>query len=250
VHPVLFRLGNIEFYSYGLMIGIGFVAGIWLASKRAEKKGIDPDSMFWLFVLLLAAGMVGGRLFHVVLNTWYYQDWRSVLDTRNGGLSIHGVLVGGALALAAYARSKEARFLDLADLLAPSVALGQAIGRIGCFMSGCCYGVETSGTWGFYTRFAPGLRHPYQIYESLANFILVVAVIRVSDKTKVSGTAFWTYVAGYSGIRFFLEFFRDNDSYLWGLSYGQWTSLAGLAAALVIVIYSRAKSRSQVPQAE
>ncbi len=250
MHPVLFRLGNIEFFSYGLMIGIGFVAGVWLATKRAEAKGIDPDSMFGLFLLLLAGGMVGGRLFHVVMNTWYYQDWRSVLDTRNGGLSIHGVLVGGAIALAAYARSKEARFLDLADLLAPSVALGQAIGRIGCFLSGCCYGIETSGVWGFYTRFAPGLRHPYQIYESLANFALVGVILRVSAKARAPGIAFWTYVAGYSGMRFFLEFFRDNDSYLSGLSYGQWTSLVALAAALALVSYGKSKSRSGAPQGE
>ena len=208
------------------MIGLGFIAGVWVASKRAQMKGIDPDSLFWFFMVLLAGGVVGGRLFHIALNSWYYTDWRSVLDTRNGGLSIHGVLLGGTIAAAAYSRFRSVRFVDLVDLVAPSVALGQAIGRIGCFLSGCCYGIETSGTWGFNTRFAPGLRHPYQLYESVADLALFVVLLSLGKKVKFSGGLFLVYAFGYSMIRFFLEFFRDNDSYALGLSYGQWGSLA------------------------
>ncbi len=243
MHPVFFKIGNVEFFSYGLMVGIGFLAGVWLASKRAFHKGLDPDSLFWLFILLLAGGVAGGRLFHIVMNTGYYRDWRSVLDTRNGGFSIHGVLVGGAVSLAAYARSKDVRFLDLADLLAPSVALGQGFGRIGCFLAGCCYGVETSGTWGFCTRFAPGLRHPYQLYESAFDFALVAVLLAVSPKAKEAGTTFWVYVAAYAGGRFFLEFFRDNDAHFKGLSYGQWVSLLGFVASLAAILYGSAKAK-------
>ncbi len=244
--PILFKLGNVEFYSYGLMIGIGFVLGVWLAQKRAKEKGVDPDSLFWLFVLLLVGGVVGGRLFHLLMNIDYYQDWRGVLDTRNGGLSIHGVLFGGVICLLAYVRTKKVSFLELADLLAPSVALGQGIGRIGCFLSGCCYGVKTSGNWGFHTRFVPGLRHPYQLYESVADLLLVAAILSVSGKSKLQGAAFFTYIAGYSGVRFFLEFFRDNESYVRGLSYGQWVSLAVFATTIIFAYAGKLKQKNKV----
>ncbi len=241
MYPVLFELGPLSFFSYGLMIGLGFIAGVWVASKRAQMKGIDPDSLFWFFMVLLAGGVVGGRLFHIALNSWYYTDWRSVLDTRNGGLSIHGVLLGGTIAAAAYSRFRSVRFVDLVDLVAPSVALGQAIGRIGCFLSGCCYGIETSGTWGFNTRFAPGLRHPYQLYESVADLALFVVLLSLGKKVKFSGGLFLVYAFGYSMIRFFLEFFRDNDSYALGLSYGQWGSLAAALVAAGVYVYLSAK---------
>ena len=241
MYPVLFELGPLSFYSYGLMIGLGFIAGVLVASKRAQMKGIDPDSLFWFFMVLLAGGVVGGRLFHIILNSWYYSDWKAVLDTRNGGLSIHGVLLGGIIAAAAYSRFRSVKFAELTDLSVPGVSLGQAIGRIGCFLSGCCYGVETSGAWGFATRFAPGLRHPYPLYESAADFILFLGLLALGKKIKVSGGLFLSYVFGYSMIRFILEFARDNDSYVLGLSYGQWGSLAAALVALGAYVYLAAK---------
>ena len=97
MHPVLFTIGGIEFYSYGLMIGIGYVLGVLVAVKRAEAKGIDPDSLLGFFVLILVSGVTGGRLFHIALNTWNYPDLKSVFRLQDGGLSIHGVLFGGLL---------------------------------------------------------------------------------------------------------------------------------------------------------
>jgi phosphatidylglycerol:prolipoprotein diacylglycerol transferase len=243
MHPILFTLGEFEFYTYGLMIGIGFVAGVWVASKRAEQKGIDPDSLFWLFIALLAGGVLGGRIFHVALNSWAYLDWASFLDTREGGLSIHGVLIGGALSLALYAKAKKLSFLELGDVLAPSVALGQGIGRIGCLFSGCCYGIVTSGSWGVRTRFAPGLRHPFQLYESIADLILFILLLQLAKRIDVKGGLFLTYVTGYSCIRFFLEFVRANDSHLAGLSYAQWAS--AVAAVVSIMLYQVLKNRSK-----
>lgn len=244
MYPVLFELGPITFYSYGLMIGLGFVAGVLVASKRAEMKGIDPDSLFWFILALLAGGVVGGRLFHIALNSWHYTDWKSVLDTRNGGLSIHGVLMGGLVAAAAYSRFRLTKLTELLDLVVPGVALGQAIGRIGCLLSGCCYGMETSGTWGFATRFAPGLRHPYPLYESVADFLLFLTLIALAKRIRVSGGLFLVYAFGYSVIRFFLEFVRDNSAYVLGLSYAQWGSLAAALVALGVYVYVTAKEKS------
>lgn len=242
MHPVLFRIGSLTFYTYGLLLGLGFAAGVIVSSKRAERSGIDPDSLFWFFVLLLIGGVVGGRVVHIALNSWYYTDWRSIVDTRQGGLSIHGVLLGGTASALAYSRRKEIAFGRIADVIAPGVILGQAIGRIGCFFSGCCYGVETSGSWGFLTRYAPGLRHPYQLYESAADFALFGVLLFLSSRIPFRGGLFATYVFGYSCLRFALEFFRDNDEYYAGLSYGQWGSLLGIAAGIAIYAWFRRHS--------
>jgi len=228
VHPILFTIGSLTLYTYGLMLGLGFAAGVWVSSRRAEKRGMNPDSLFWLFILLLVGGVAGGRLFHILLNLQYYRDFLSIIDTREGGLAIHGVLIGGFISAFLYARARKMQFATLLDIVAPGLVLGQAIGRIGCFFSGCCYGIETSGTWGALTRFAPGLRHPYQLYESAADFALFAALLWLSGRIDFEGGLFATYVTAYSGSRFILEFLRDNDGYLAGLSYGQWASLAGV----------------------
>ena len=138
--PVLFTIGGIKFYSYGLMVGLGYVLGARIAVSMARKKGINPDSLFDFFLLLFVAGVLGGRLLHVALNPAVYQDLRAVFDLRDGGLSIHGVLLGGLLAVILYCRVKKVRLGLLLDVVVPGVALGQSIGRWGCLFNGCCYG--------------------------------------------------------------------------------------------------------------
>ncbi len=245
MHPVLFSVGPLTFYSYGLLLGLGFAAGVYVSSRRAESRGLNPDSLFWMFILLLVGGVIGGRLFHVALNTWYYKDLLSILDTREGGLSIHGVLIGGALTAVLYSRVKKIPFGKLTDIVAPGLVLGQGIGRIGCFFSGCCYGIETSGSWGVLTRFAPGLRHPYQLYESAADLTLFVVLLVLSGRIAFTGGLFATYVGTYSALRFVLEFLRDNDGYLLGLSYGQWASLFGVLLGAAMFVFFRKGSQAR-----
>ncbi len=247
MHPVLFTIGGIEFYSYGLMIGIGYVMGVLVAIKRAESKGIDPDSLLGFFVLILAFGVAGGRLFHIALNTWNYRGLKSVFDLQGGGLSIHGVLFGGILSAAAYSYFKKVNPAKLLDVVAPSVALGQAIGRIGCLFSGCCYGIPTNGNWGVLSRFAPGLRHPYPVYESIADFFLFLALIKVSGNIRVDGGLTLLYLSGYSIIRFFLEFFRSGDNYFLGLTQGQWLSAVLVGVCLGLYVYLKRKAGTEEP---
>ncbi len=243
--PVLFTIGGIEFYSYGLMVGIGYVLGVTVASNMARKKGVDPDSLFELFIMLLLAGVAGGRLLYVALNTRDYHTWQSVFDVRDGGFSIHGVLISGMIALGSYCRFKKLRFGLLFDIMAPGVALGQSIGRIGCLLSGCCYGILTNGQWGVLTRFAPGLRHPYPIYESIANFILFAILLKLFDSIAFEGGLFLIYISGYAVIRFFLEFFRESGAFMFGLSQAQWVSIALLGTSLVIYVYGNRKRRKR-----
>ncbi|MBE3519772.1 MAG: prolipoprotein diacylglyceryl transferase [Firmicutes bacterium] len=244
VHPVIFRIGNVEFYSYGLMLGLGYVAGVLVASWMARKRGIDPDSLFWFFVLLLVAGVAGGRIAYVALYPWYYRDGLlSALNIRDGGLSMHGVLAGGIAAVAAYAKTKKIPMPRLLDIIAPGIIIGQSIGRIGCYLNGCCYGIPTEGTWGCMTRYAPLLRHPYQLYESGADFLIFLGLLWLSSRVKREGDLFLAYLGSYSFARFFLEFFRDNESYVFGLSYGQVASAALVVLSLVLAFIGKRQAR-------
>ncbi|MBP8620283.1 MAG: prolipoprotein diacylglyceryl transferase [Firmicutes bacterium] len=233
VHPVLFTIGEVEFYSYGLMIGIGLVLGLILASREMERRGMNPDEFFMFFILIIVCGIAGGRLFHVVLNKENYTNLISILDLRGGGLAIHGVLFGGLVAAIAYSIVKKIPPGTLLDPIVPSVALGQGFGRIGCFLNGCCYGIPTNSDWGVLTRYAPGLRHPYQLYESAANFLLFAGLMKLSRKTDSRGVVTLAYISGYSTIRFCLEFFRDSEKNLFGLSSAQILSVILLALSLL-----------------
>ncbi len=246
VHPVLITIGNIELYSYGFMIGLGVILGLIIASKRMEQAGLNPDDFFSFFVIIIICGIVGGRLIHVVLNKSSYPTFKSVLDLREGGFAIHGVLLGGLLGSLAYCIAKRVRPGTLLDIIVPSVALGQSLGRIGCFLNGCCYGIPTNGNWGVQTRYAPGLRHPYQLYESAADFLLFLGLMRLSKKTDTRGVVTLAYVFGYSLIRFSLEFFRDSEKILFGLSSAQWLSLVLLAASLLLYLLVKKRTAKTV----
>ena len=170
----------------------------------ALKKGVDPDSLFDFFILLFVAGVLGGRLLHMALNPASYQDLQAVLDLRDGGLSIHGVLLGGLIAVIVYCHVKKVRLGQLLDIVVPGVALGQSIGRWGCLFNGCCYGTLTGGAWGVLTRYAPGLRHPYPIYESMLDFLLFILLLKMSERVKFDGVClvyFWICVYSFQVFR-------------------------------------------------
>ena len=149
MRPVIFTIGGVEFYSYGLMVGLGYVLGALVAMRMARKKGVDPDSLLGFFLLLFVSGVLGGRLLHMALNPAGYPDLKTVLDLRDGGLSIYGVLMGGIIAVGVYCRVKRVRLGRLFDIVVPGVALGQSIGRWGCLLNGCCYGRLTGDGWEY-----------------------------------------------------------------------------------------------------
>ncbi|HHT85261.1 MAG: prolipoprotein diacylglyceryl transferase [Bacillota bacterium] len=242
MRPVIFTIGGVEFYSYGLMVGLGYVLGALVAMRMARKKGVDPDSLLGFFLLLFVSGVLGGRLLHMALNPAGYPDLKTVLDLRDGGLSIYGVLMGGIIAVGVYCRVKRVRLGQLFDIVVPGVALGQSIGRWGCLLNGCCYGRLTGDGWGVLTRYAPGLRHPYPVYESVADFLLFALLLRMSERVPFEGGLFLIYMAGYSGIRFALEFFRDSHTFVAGLSHAQWFSALLFAASLGAFAYLKRKT--------
>lgn len=235
MHPILFHLGTLEVRSYGVMIVVGFVLAVWWAMRVAPRYGIDPEQILDFVLLTALGGIVGARLVYVAL------DWRDFLSQPvhilyfwEGGLSFHGAVIGGGLAVAFLAQRKGIPFLRLADVLAPSVALAYAVGRIGCFLGGCCYGVPTDVPWAcsFRDPFNPHIHtppsHPTQIYASLSNLLIFALLARMQKPPHPTGKVFWAYLVLYGVYRFVVEFWRigaTSTVLALGLSDAQWVSI-------------------------
>lgn len=174
MHPVAFRLGSFEVYTWGVLFAAGVLIGVLVAERNARRLGMAPYLYLEGIPYVIVAAAVGARLPYVATE-WrnYAVDFRRLLYFREGGFSLYGGLAGGVLAAWLFAR--RARKVSVAAYLdggSPGIALATAVSRVGCFLNGCCWGVLTGGTWGARTRFAPGLRHPAQLYEAALDLVL------------------------------------------------------------------------------
>jgi phosphatidylglycerol---prolipoprotein diacylglyceryl transferase len=219
VHPVGFHLGPFTVHWYGVFVAFGFLIGLWNASRRGAKVGIQPEKIYDIGLWLIVGGILGGRIVHVI--TYWQSDYANkpiweIFAIHHGGLVYYGGLIGASLGGILYARVKKLPVWKLADVLAPSLALGYAIGRIGCLMNGCCYGERCDLPWAI--RFPQthdthgALVHPTQIYESLLNLILFVAMARFFWRRKFDGHVFGVYLMCYAIARSIVEVFRGDYS--------------------------------------
>ncbi len=217
MHPVLFRIGPLTIHTYGVLIAAAFLVGITLAAREGKRKGIDPERMMDLGLYILIAAIVGSRLFQVAVEYKYFsQHPLEIIKIWKGGLAFYGGFIGAVFTGVWYLRKHDMPVWKVADALAPSIALGQAIGRLGCFSAGCCYGLPTSLPWGV-TFTAPGTLaipgiplQPTQLYESFSTLLLFAVLWALRKKMKIEGQLFWIYVMSYSVIRFTIEFFRGD----------------------------------------
>ncbi|MCC2671525.1 MAG: lgt, partial [Armatimonadetes bacterium] len=157
--PHLVQIGPFTLYSFGLMVILGFGAGLWLAARLAQRRGLDGDAFLDAAVVILFAGVAGARLLFVALNwkTFSTQLWQ-VAALWQGGMSFHGGVIAAVLAGAVYMRRRRLPVLEMADAAAPGIAIGYTIGRIGCLLNGCCYGGPTTLPWGIhFPENAPGV---------------------------------------------------------------------------------------------
>lgn len=258
MYPILLELGPVKIASYGTMIAIGFILAVLMAEKRAEKKGLDRDLIFWLGMTCIVSGFIGAKLmFYIVEIEYYMEDWSRLLDF-NAGFVVYGGIILGILAGWLFCKIKKLEFGRYFDIVMPSVALAQAFGRIGCFLAGCCHGKETDSVIGiaFYDSvFAPnGVKLiPIQLFSSAALFILVIILVKFAENPhrrpyKVAGL----YMILYSIGRFVIEFFRADDRGTVGVfSTSQFISLGIVLLGFVVynmssIIDSLKKNRAEV----
>ncbi|MEW6524359.1 MAG: prolipoprotein diacylglyceryl transferase [Bacillota bacterium] len=240
--PVIFRIGPVVFYSYGLMLSLAFLGAMVVATAEGKRRGLRAQSMADFFLAIIVLAVIFSRLVYVAVN-WpeFAQTPWQVLNIREGGLAIHGGILGGLIAGWWFTRRERLPYLLVADVAAPAMALGTAIGRAGCFLNGCCYGVLTSGAWGARTRYALGLRHPTQLYELVLSLGLFAFLWSWRRRSGRPGRLFFMYAAGYAAIRFVVEIFREVEGYLGPVSYAQALSLVLLVAAASFLVLTKHK---------
>jgi phosphatidylglycerol:prolipoprotein diacylglycerol transferase len=244
VHPIAFNLGPLPVYSYGVMMAVAFLAGLWTAGRRAPLGGIAGEKIVDLGPWLIAGAIVGARIFYVV-SYWREQfadkPLLEIFMVRHGGLVYYGGLIGASLACLNYAKVRKLPLWKVADILAPSIALGYVFGRIGCLLNGCCYGRACSMPWAIHFPLdhetAGQPVHPTEIYDSLLNLGMYLALAWLYRRKRFDGQIFATYLVGYAITRSFVECFRGDYSlahFHAGLTPAQLVSIAIIAAGLLL----------------
>lgn len=255
---------------YGIILMTGAVAGAWLATFEAKRRGYDPEIVWDLLIWLIIGGVVGARLWHVFtpppssllqgIDTHFYLTHPlDLINLRNGGLGIPGAVIGGAIALYFYCRSKSLSFSEWTDIGAPSIALGQAIGRWGNFFNQELYGAPTDLPWKIYIdsqHRLPGYEnvsyfHPLFAYEALLNlgnlFFLMWISRQYREKLR-SGDVFLIYLIVYPVGRFLLDFLRLDASQIAGVNANQtFMAVVAICAAAALVWRHRSGEAPPVP---
>ncbi|HLO29342.1 MAG TPA: prolipoprotein diacylglyceryl transferase [Anaerolineales bacterium] len=252
-----FPLGPFQIRFYGIILMLGALAGAWLATREAKRRGYNPEIVWDLLTYLLIGGIIGARLWHIltpppssgITAGWYFTHPLDALAVWKGGLGIPGAVAGGIIVLFFYTRRHKLDFADWTDIAAPCVALGQAIGRWGNFFNQELYGRPTDLPWGIHitnqlARVAPyndvtkypltvTRFHPLFLYESLWNlgnmFFLLWISRRFADRLK-KGDVFLIYLIVYPIGRFMLDFLRVDASLVAGINVNQ--TLMAIVAVL------------------
>ena len=240
----LLSIGPVTIRGYGLMIGLGIVAAILLGEYRAKKRGLNGEAIYGLTFFAVVTGFVAAKLLFILT------QWENFLKNPKAYLSFEGFVVfggiiGAILSLYLYCRVKKLDLLDYLDLMAPSVALAQAFGRVGCFLAGCCYGRETDSCIGVvftHSAYAPnGVKLlPTQLFMSAGDLLLMLILLWYSSKKRMKGRTTMLYLILYSLGRFALEFLRnDNRGTVGILSTSQFigilTAIAGAIGYWIIL---------------
>jgi phosphatidylglycerol:prolipoprotein diacylglycerol transferase len=217
VHSVAFQFGSFTIYWYGLLAALGFLVAFWTSSRRAPREGFSPEIIVDLAPWLIGGAIVGARLFYVISH-WQSdfagRPWWMIFALQRSGLVWYGGLIGASVATIIHARWKQISLWKLADVIAPSIALGHVFGRLGCLMTGCCYGRRTDLPWAIHfpndhsTGGAPV--HPTQIYEAVLNAVLFAGLMWLYRRKRFDGQIFGAYLIGYALLRAIVEAFRGD----------------------------------------
>ncbi len=256
MHPILFQIGSLPIRSYGLMVAIAFAASIWLARRRAPGRGVEPDAIIDMAFFVIIASIIGARIAYVIVHWEYYVgDPLRAFKIWDGGLALYGGMILGTVAGLLFFKRRGIDMWVGADITAPSLALGVGIGRIGCFLNGCCFGkhcelpwavtfptVSGAGTW------FPGVPlHPTQIYESVSAIAVMALLLLLDRRRRFPGFLLWTFLLLLSIYRFLIDplrFYESTsmvvESEAFNLTSNQ---LMGIFLALTSVVFLVALSR-------
>jgi phosphatidylglycerol:prolipoprotein diacylglycerol transferase len=255
--PILLHAGPVAISWYGLAVMVAITTGVWLMSREAARKGLSTDAVADLAIWVILGGIAGARLVHVV-DRWdlYAASPLQILAIHNGGLAIEGAILGGALAGGLVAWRQKLPVRRLFDAAAPGLVLGQAIGRLGCLVTGDALGRPTDGTWGIVYlnpgAMAPQLGIAYQpvfFYELLWDLAVFAIVWSLRKRVAPDGRLFALYLGLYAVGKFTLTFFRTETIWFWGLQEAQLLAIVALVSAAIWVTWGQPRRTVSGPKA-
>jgi phosphatidylglycerol:prolipoprotein diacylglycerol transferase len=221
MHPEVFHWGVLHIRSYGLMLAIAFLVGTAIAAREARRLSLDEDQVVTVVLIVLIASVLGARALYVLEHIEEFRrSWGSVVAVWQGGLTFYGGLIAGTVAGLLSARRMKLPMWTVADALTPSLALGTAFGRVGCWLNGCCYGHPTQLPWGvtFPADSFAGLEfgnakiHPSQLYFAFAGVLLFAILWALRRRVTTHGVLFWIFMLLYSIVRVPLDATRAYEA--------------------------------------
>jgi len=240
MYPNLITIGPITLHTYGLFVAIGFFVGLLVTVRLGKSEEFGSQQIMDMGFIIILSAIIGSRIMYVLMNASYYT--RAPLDMLKiweGGLVFSGGVLGVVLTMLWYVKRHSLPLGKIADLWAPAIAIGQGIGRIGCFMAGCCYGKPTDSICGVVFTHSHSLArplnvplHPTQIYSSLSGFIIFFVVLVLYSKKKFEGQVFLWLMIMHSTARLAIERFRGDDR---GILLGSNMSMTQLVAILILI---------------
>jgi phosphatidylglycerol:prolipoprotein diacylglycerol transferase len=255
--PRLFNIFGFPIHTYGILLAVGFLVALRDAMRRGERAGVPRETILDLGIWILLASIVGGKLLLVGISWHYYfEDPRRLLDTlRSAGVFYGGFFLSLVVAVW-FIKRHGLSFFKVADVLAPSVPLGQFFARLGCFTAGCCYGKECDLPWAvtfrsLYSHENTGVTlnralHPTQLYLAAVGLGLWLFLRYLFRKRKFDGQIFLTYLMVYGVLRFWIEFYRADERGMWfhqTVSTSQVIAIPVVLAAAVLFLFLRRKAK-------
>ena len=217
MHPILIKLGPITIYSYGFFLAIGFILAIFYATREAKRVGIEPQKISDLAFYLIIAALVGSRLLFIITEPHdFIENPFEVFKIWKGGLVFYGGFIGALATGIWYVKRHGMPIWRTSDIIAPAIALGQSLGRIGCFSAGCCYGKECDLPWAVTFTDPDSLArlgvplHPTQLYEASLDFGIFLFLIAFKKRKTFDGQLIWLYTLLYAVARLIVESFRGD----------------------------------------
>ena len=259
--PVLFSIGPVTLHTYGLLIAIAIVVGILITVYIGKSYGMNPQQVIDMGFIMILAGIIGSRIAYVLINFSYYTAHPlDIFKIWQGGLVFSGGLIAVILVIAWHVRRNRYSIWQIGDIWSPAAAIGQGIGRIGCFMAGCCYGKPTDVPWAIVFTDPRSIAndwlnvplHPTQIYSSISSFIIFIVLMILNTKKKFDGQVFLWFLILHSTGRLFVERYRGDDR---GLVMNGWTTTQLLAililmASVITLIFLKSRYERQTNSSE
>jgi phosphatidylglycerol:prolipoprotein diacylglycerol transferase len=250
--PILFSIGPFTLRTYGLFVALGFVVGLMVTLRVGKSEGITAQQVMDMAFILILSAIIGSRLMYVLMNISHYRS--NPLDTIKiwqGGLVFSGGIICAIPAMLWYVRRHQITMWKAGDLWAPAAAIGQSIGRIGCYMAGCCYGKPTALKWGVVFTHPDSLAppniplHPTQVYAAICGFMVFLVLLWLYSRKKFEGQVFLWFLILHSTARLFVERFRGDDRGVLlnsSMSITQFSTVLILIAAVVTLLVLKGKA--------